>query len=82
MFLEEIRQQFPQVSPHDLLFRNLSLHGFWLIDWLRNAARSEVTETYRKFADLVVDGSLSVAVQACNEAQAADTKGSNIVPTA
>ena len=56
--------QFPQVSPHDLLFRNLSLHGFWLIDWLRNAARSEVTETYRKLAGLVADGSLSASVEA------------------
>src|SRR5438477_1571527 len=27
---------FPAVSPKDLIYRGLSLHGFWLINWIRN----------------------------------------------
>ena len=55
--------QFPAVSPKDLIYRGLSLHGFWLINWIRNAPRTEVQEIYQKLGDLVVDGSLSAAVE-------------------
>src|SRR6266850_1131378 len=55
--------QFPAVSPKDLIYRGLSLHGFWLINWIRNAPRTEVQEIYRKLGDLVADGSLSAAVE-------------------
>src|SRR6267143_4240336 len=34
--------QFPAISPKDLIYRGLSLHGFWLINWIRNAPRTEV----------------------------------------
>ena len=54
---------FPAVSPKDLIYRGLSLHGFWLINWIRNAPRTEVQEIYRKLGDLVADGSLSAAVE-------------------
>ena len=54
---------FPAVSPKDFIYRNLSLHGFWLINWIRNAPRTEIQETYQKLADLVADGSLSAAVE-------------------
>jgi NADPH:quinone reductase-like Zn-dependent oxidoreductase len=55
--------QFPAVSPKDLIYRGLSLHGFWLINWIRNAPRTEVQEIYQKLGDLVADGSLSAAVE-------------------
>src|SRR4029077_2473794 len=29
--------QFPAISPKDLIYRDLNLHGFWLINWIRNA---------------------------------------------
>jgi NADPH:quinone reductase-like Zn-dependent oxidoreductase len=54
---------FPAVSPKDLIYRGLSLHGFWLINWIRNAPRTEVQEIYRKLGELVADGSLSAAVE-------------------
>jgi NADPH:quinone reductase-like Zn-dependent oxidoreductase len=54
---------FPAVSPKDLIYRGLSLHGFWLINWIRNAPRTEVQEIYQKLGDLVADGSLSAAVE-------------------
>jgi len=54
-------RQFPTVPP-ELVFRGLSLHGFWLINWLRNAPRAEIQETYKKLGDLVANGSLSASV--------------------
>src|ERR1700752_1919508 len=54
--------QFPTISPKDLIYRGLSLHGFWLINWIRNAPRTEIQEIYQKLGDLVADESLSAAV--------------------
>src|SRR6201998_3797153 len=54
--------QFPSISPKDLIYRGLSLHGFWLINWFRHAPRTEIEEIYQKLGDLVADGSLSAAV--------------------
>src|SRR6476661_786888 len=55
--------QFPAISPKDLIYRGLSLHGFWLINWIRNAPRAEIQEIYQKLGDLVADGSLSAEVE-------------------
>jgi NADPH:quinone reductase-like Zn-dependent oxidoreductase len=54
--------QFPAISPRDFVYRGLSLHGFWLINWIRNAPRAELQEMYQRLGDLVADGSLSAAV--------------------
>jgi NADPH:quinone reductase-like Zn-dependent oxidoreductase len=55
--------QFPAISPKDFIYRGLSLHGFWLMNWIRNAPRTEIHEVYQKLGDLVADGSLSAAVE-------------------
>jgi NADPH:quinone reductase-like Zn-dependent oxidoreductase len=55
--------QFPAISPGDLIYRGLNLHGFWLINWIRNAPRTEIKEIYQKLGDLVADGSLSATVE-------------------
>jgi NADPH:quinone reductase-like Zn-dependent oxidoreductase len=55
--------QFPAISPKDLIYRGLNLHGFWLINWIRNAPRTEIEEIYQKLGDLVADGSVSAAVE-------------------
>jgi NADPH:quinone reductase-like Zn-dependent oxidoreductase len=55
--------QFPAIPPGDLIYRGLCLHGFWLINWIRNAPRTEIEEIYQKLGDLVADGSLSSAVE-------------------
>jgi NADPH:quinone reductase-like Zn-dependent oxidoreductase len=55
--------QFPAISPGNLIYRGLSLHGFWLINWIRNAPRTEIEEIYQKLGDLVADGLLSAAVE-------------------
>lgn len=48
----------------DLVYRELSLRGFWLINWLRNAPRAEIEATYATLAELVAQGELSVPVAA------------------
>jgi NADPH:quinone reductase-like Zn-dependent oxidoreductase len=55
--------QFPSISPRDLIYRGLNLHGFWLINWIRNAPRTEIEEIYQKLGDLVADRSLSATVE-------------------
>jgi NADPH:quinone reductase-like Zn-dependent oxidoreductase len=55
--------QFPAVSPKEFIYRSLGLHGFWLINWIRNAPRTEIQEIYQKLGDLVADGLLSAAVE-------------------
>jgi NADPH:quinone reductase-like Zn-dependent oxidoreductase len=55
--------QFPALSPKDFIYRGLSLHGFWLINWIRNAPRTEIQEVYQKLSALVTDGSLSAEVE-------------------
>ena len=55
--------QFPAMPPKEFIYRGLRLHGFWLINWIRNAPRTEIEEIYQKLGDLVADGSLSAAVE-------------------
>ena len=55
--------QFPTIPPKDFIYHGLSLHGFWLINWIRNAPRAEIQQVYEKLGDLVADGSLSAAVK-------------------
>jgi NADPH:quinone reductase-like Zn-dependent oxidoreductase len=55
--------QFPAMPPKEFIYRGLNLHGFWLINWIRNAPRIEIEEIYQKLGDLVADGSLSAAVE-------------------
>jgi NADPH:quinone reductase-like Zn-dependent oxidoreductase len=55
--------QFPAMPPKEFIYSGLSLHGFWLINWIRNAPRTEIEEIYQKLGDLVADGSLSASVE-------------------
>jgi NADPH:quinone reductase-like Zn-dependent oxidoreductase len=55
--------QFPGMPPKEFIYGGLSLHGFWLINWVRNAPRTEIKEIYQKLGELVADGSLSAAVE-------------------
>jgi NADPH:quinone reductase-like Zn-dependent oxidoreductase len=55
--------KFSVMPPKEFVYSALSLHGFWLINWIRNAPRTEIHEIYQKLGDLVADGSLSAAVE-------------------
>jgi NADPH:quinone reductase-like Zn-dependent oxidoreductase len=48
----------------DLIFRGLSVHGYWLILWLQRTPPDTVAGTYRELAALVADGTLSAPVDA------------------
>lgn len=55
----------PPVLPlGDLIYRELSLHGFFVINWVREAPRSEVEETFTALAELVEQGVINAAVEA------------------
>ena len=51
------------MPPKEFICGGLSLRGFWLINWIRNAPSTEVKEIYQKLGDLVADESLSTAVE-------------------
>jgi NADPH:quinone reductase-like Zn-dependent oxidoreductase len=48
----------------DLVFRGLSVHGFWLNRWLQRMPRETVAQTYRELATLVADGTLAAPIEA------------------
>jgi NADPH:quinone reductase-like Zn-dependent oxidoreductase len=47
----------------DLIFNELELRGFWLINWIRNAPRDEIEATYAELAQLVASGVLTAVVE-------------------
>jgi len=54
---------FPKIDPVDMYFGSKSFHGFWLIDWIRNAPRREVQWTYQHLASLVAEGKLHAKIE-------------------
>jgi NADPH:quinone reductase-like Zn-dependent oxidoreductase len=48
----------------DLIFRELSVHGYWLKLWLDSTPPATVARTYRELAALVADGTLAAPVEA------------------
>jgi len=48
----------------DLIFRELTVHGYWLNRWLQRTPRDTVAETYQELAALVADGTLAAPVEA------------------
>jgi len=47
-----------------LIFRGLSVHGYWLNLWLQRTPQDIVAQTYHELASLVADGTLSAPVAA------------------
>jgi NADPH:quinone reductase-like Zn-dependent oxidoreductase len=47
----------------DLIFRRLSVHGYWLNLWLQRTPRDTVAQTYQELATLVVDGTLAAPIE-------------------
>ena len=48
----------------DLIFRGLSVHGYWVNLWLQSTTRETVARTYRELAILVADGTLAAPIEA------------------
>ena len=56
--------ELPKVPIAELIYRGLRFQGFWVMNWLRNAPRSEVVEVYDRLAGLVATGALAARVDA------------------
>jgi NADPH:quinone reductase-like Zn-dependent oxidoreductase len=52
------------ISILDLIFRGLSVHGYWLNLWLDRTPRDTIAQTYRELAALVADGTIAAPVEA------------------
>jgi NADPH:quinone reductase-like Zn-dependent oxidoreductase len=46
-----------------LLFKGITLRGFWLTRWLREASAEEIAASYDRLAALMADGKLAMAVE-------------------
>ena len=51
------------VDSRDVVFRDVSLRGFWLRRWFGETAPAEIGKLYAKLAALVEDGTLKVEVE-------------------
>jgi len=54
----------PSLSPTALIFRNVTLKGFWLVHWLNGASREAQAALMGRMAKLVADGALHAPVDA------------------
>lgn len=52
------------VDPGDLVFRDLTLRGFWLAKWFADASLEDMHALYRRLGEAIADGSLHVPVEA------------------
>jgi NADPH:quinone reductase-like Zn-dependent oxidoreductase len=48
----------------DLIFRGVSVHGYWVNRWLNSTPQETVARTYRELAGLVGNGTLAAPVEA------------------
>ncbi len=54
----------PSLSPAALIFKNVTLKGFWLVHWLNAAPREAQVALMGRMAKLVADGTLHAPVEA------------------
>jgi NADPH:quinone reductase-like Zn-dependent oxidoreductase len=53
-----------QLSGASLVFRDITLKGFWLAKWYRDASAEQQAAVFAELGQMVADGSLSARVQA------------------
>ena len=46
----------------DLIYRNLSHHGFWTFNWLTRASRGDIDAAYQEIVPLVTSGELTADI--------------------
>lgn len=52
------------VSAFDLVFRGISLRGFWLMNWFKNSTPAQIVGAYGELLALLAEGKLSTPVEA------------------
>jgi len=63
VFWSRMRGEPPVVDSVPILFTGKSLHGFWIVKWLKIPGNSErLTGVYEEIAPLVVSGAISIPV--------------------
>ncbi|MGU9978543.1 zinc-dependent alcohol dehydrogenase family protein [Phreatobacter sp. HK31-P] len=53
-----------RIDAQHLIFRKITLKGFWLIHWFQDAGRTGIAETYGRVAKGMADGTLTTPVAA------------------
>jgi NADPH:quinone reductase-like Zn-dependent oxidoreductase len=56
--------QAPVMPLGDLVYREISLHGLFVINWVRDAPREEIEKVYADLAELIEKGVLTTSVEA------------------
>jgi NADPH:quinone reductase-like Zn-dependent oxidoreductase len=54
----------PVIGLGDLIYRELWVTGWWLVNWLRTAPRAEIEHAYSRLATLVREGEINSSVEA------------------
>ncbi|MGY6633876.1 MAG: zinc-dependent alcohol dehydrogenase family protein [Alkalilacustris sp.] len=54
----------PRLSAHDLVFRGLSLRGFWLAQWFQTVPPARVAEVYGQLVGWLAEGRIGAQVAA------------------
>lgn len=54
----------PRLSAHDLVFRGLSLRGFWLASWFATAGPARIKQVYGQLVTWLDDGKIGAKVDA------------------
>ncbi|MDB5639963.1 MAG: NADPH:quinone reductase [Bradyrhizobium sp.] len=52
----------PVVSARQLIYRDISMRGFWLANWFRDAEPDQITELYDRLTPLVASGAISAPI--------------------
>ena len=56
--------QAPAVPLPDLIYRGISLRGFYILNWIRDTPRERLERVYGELAELVEHGAISAVVEA------------------
>jgi len=52
------------IDPHQIVFRDITLTGFWLAKLMRGMSKKKIQELYAELSGYILDGTLKVAVEA------------------
>jgi NADPH:quinone reductase-like Zn-dependent oxidoreductase len=53
----------PKLSAQATIFKDITLRGFWLVNWMRRAPREEQRATFARLAKLMAEGTLKTPVE-------------------
>jgi len=54
--------EISRISPEQLIFHNITLKGFWLVNWFSQSSREEQGKLYQELAGYIATGTLSTSI--------------------